>query len=52
MRTTQSALSTEQGRVSRAHAKWNEDRSSLERAKDALAAALAQIEEAESRALD
>jgi len=38
--------------VSRARAKWAEDRSSLERAKDALAAALAQIEEAETRSLE
>jgi len=42
----------EQGRVSRAQAKWTEDRASLERAKDALAAALAQIEDAESRSLE
>ncbi|HWZ89863.1 MAG TPA: response regulator [Polyangiaceae bacterium] len=45
-------LSTERERVTRAHAKWADDRSSLERAKDALAAALAQIEEAESRSID
>jgi len=51
----QSALSQlgfERERVTRAHAKWADDRSSLERAKDALAAALAQIEEAEGRSID
>ena len=36
-------------KLARAGGKWNEDRASLERAKDALAAALAQIEEAEGR---
>jgi len=41
-----------QARIEKALAKWTEDRASLERAKDALAAALAQIEEAEGRALD
>jgi|HubBroStandDraft_6_1064221.scaffolds.fasta_scaffold06814_2 CheY-like chemotaxis protein len=36
-------------RADKAHAKWESDKQSLERAKDALAVALAQIEEAESR---
>jgi DNA-binding response OmpR family regulator/DNA repair exonuclease SbcCD ATPase subunit len=49
---TQSQLGSERERVTRAHAKWADDRGSLERAKDALAAALAQIEEAESRSID
>ena len=39
-------------RVDRAQSKWQADRQSLERAKDALAVALAQIEEAEERPLD
>ena len=33
-------------------AKWEADRSSLDKAKDALAVVLQQIEEAESRSLD
>jgi CheY-like chemotaxis protein len=45
-------LERERERLRKAHAKWQEDRTSLERAKDALAAALAQIEEAEERRLD
>jgi len=43
-------LSTETARAEKASAKWQADRQSLERAKDALAVALAQIEEAEERA--
>lgn len=42
----------EQARTSKARAKWAEDRSSLERAKDALAAALAQLDEIENRPLE
>jgi CheY-like chemotaxis protein len=42
-------LSTESARADKAHAKWEADRQSLERAKDAMAVALAQIEEAEGR---
>jgi CheY-like chemotaxis protein len=42
----------EQVRASKAKAKWAEDRSSLERAKDALAAALAQLDEIENRPLE
>jgi CheY-like chemotaxis protein len=45
-------LGRERERSERARAKWAEDRSSLERAKDALAVALARIEEPEGRALD
>jgi hypothetical protein len=39
----------ETGRADRATAKWEADKTSLDRAKDALAVALAQIEEAEAR---
>ncbi len=39
-------------RADKAQAKWEADRQSLERAKDALAVALAQIEEAEERPVD
>ena len=42
-------LFAETGRADRAHAKWEADKQSLDRAKDALAVALAQIEEAEGR---
>ena len=42
-------LATESARADRSVAKWDADRQSLERAKDALAVALAQIEEAEAR---
>jgi len=49
---TKSALKEEQNRNQRARTKWEQDRGSHERAKDALAAALAQIEETESRSLD
>jgi DNA-binding response OmpR family regulator/chromosome segregation ATPase len=42
-------LKTETARADRAQAKWNADKQSLDRAKDALAVALAQIEEAEGR---
>ncbi|HEY2517413.1 MAG TPA: response regulator [Polyangiaceae bacterium] len=44
-------LDTETARAARAFAKWESDRSSLDRAKDALAVALQQIEEAEARSL-
>ncbi len=49
---TKAALKEEQDRNERARNKWERDRGSHERAKDALAAALAQIEETESRSLD
>jgi CheY-like chemotaxis protein len=42
-------LASESSRADRAIAKWEGDKQSLERAKDALAVALAQIEEAEGR---
>jgi CheY-like chemotaxis protein len=46
---TKQRLAAESSRAERAHAKWQSDRQSLERAKDALAVALSQIEEAEER---
>jgi CheY-like chemotaxis protein len=45
-------LQSESSRAGKAHAKWEADRQSLERAKDALAVALAQIEESEGRPID
>ncbi|HEU5076113.1 MAG TPA: response regulator [Polyangiaceae bacterium] len=42
----------EKEKVQRARQKWQDDQASLERAKDALAAALAQLEETETRPLD
>jgi len=48
----QAALATEQGKTARASSKWTEDRASLERAKDALAAALAQLDDIDGRPLD
>jgi len=48
---TREKLATESSRADRAHAKWEADRQSLERAKDAMAIALAQIEEAEGRSI-
>ena len=49
---TRHQLDTETARAARAFAKWESDRTSLDRAKDALAVALQQIEDAESRSLD
>jgi CheY-like chemotaxis protein len=46
---TRQRLMGETSRADKSHAKWQADRQSLERAKDALAVALAQIEEAEER---
>jgi chromosome segregation ATPase len=46
---TKHKLADESSRADKAQAKWEADRQSLERAKDALAVALAQIEEAEGR---
>lgn len=46
------AVEAEQGKVMRARQKWSDDRASLERAKDALAAALVQLEETETRSLE
>jgi hypothetical protein len=48
---TKQKLAGESSRADKAHAKWAADRQSLERAKDALAVALAQIEDAEGRPL-
>jgi chromosome segregation ATPase len=48
---TKQKLATESARAERAQAKWEADRQSLERAKDAMAVALSQIEEAEGRPL-
>jgi chromosome segregation ATPase len=45
-------VAIESSRAEKAHGKWQADRQSLERAKDALAVALAQIEEAEARPID
>lgn len=45
-------LAFESGRADRAFAKWEADRLSLDRAKDALALVLTQIEDAEGRAID
>jgi CheY-like chemotaxis protein len=45
----QQRLETEASRSERVRAKWDADRQSLERAKDALAVALSQIEDAENR---
>lgn len=49
---TRATLQRDTELLSRARGKWEGDRSSLERAKDALAAALAQIDEIEARALE
>jgi CheY-like chemotaxis protein len=46
---TRKTLSAQSSRADRAQAKWDADRRSLERAKEALAVALLQIEEAEDR---
>jgi len=48
---TKQKLAGESSRADKATAKWEADRQSLDRAKDALAVALAQIEEAEGRPL-
>ena len=49
---TRGKLDTETARNARALMKWDSDKTALERAKDALAVALAQIEDTESRPLD
>jgi DNA-binding response OmpR family regulator/DNA repair exonuclease SbcCD ATPase subunit len=49
LQSTQSRLETQTARVERAFAKWDADKASLERAKDALAVALSQLDEAEAR---
>jgi CheY-like chemotaxis protein/chromosome segregation ATPase len=48
---TKEKLEGESGRASKAASKWEADRQSLERAKDALAVVLAQIEDTEARTL-
>jgi CheY-like chemotaxis protein len=45
-------LAAEGGRLKKALSKWDADRGTLERAKDALAVALSQIDEVEGRAID
>ncbi len=45
-------LETQSARAQKATAKWESDKASLDRAKSALAVALAQIEETETRELD
>jgi DNA-binding response OmpR family regulator/predicted nucleic acid-binding Zn-ribbon protein len=49
MEAVQRRLDGETARADRAFAKWDADRTSLERAKDALAVALAELDEAEAR---
>jgi CheY-like chemotaxis protein len=49
LQSTQKRLETQTARADRAFAKWDADRVSLERAKDALAVALAQLDETEAR---
>jgi chromosome segregation ATPase len=49
--TTQSKLASESAAKDKALKKWDADKVSLDRAKDALAVVLAQIEEAESRSI-
>jgi CheY-like chemotaxis protein len=49
LQSTQKRLETQTARADRAFAKWDADRTSLERAKDALAVALAQLDETEAR---
>ena len=46
------SLDSEKSKVRHAKTKWTDDQASLERAKDALAGALAQIEEAEARSIE
>jgi len=48
---TQESLKAEQDKSAHAYSKWEQDRACLERAKDGMAAALAQLEEIESRQL-
>jgi len=49
LQSTQQRLAVQTARADRAFAKWDADRISLERAKDALAVVLAQLEETEAR---
>ena len=48
---TKDTLDSESSRAKKATSKWEADRQSLERAKDALAVVLAQIEDTEARTL-
>lgn len=52
LREALATLGAERAKNEKAREKWTGDRGSLERAKDALAAALAQLDEIESRPLD
>jgi chromosome segregation ATPase len=52
LREALAGLGSERSKTDKAQSKWNNDKASLERAKDALAAALAQLDEIESRKLD
>ena len=52
LREALATVGTERAKNDKAQSKWTGDRASLERAKDALAAALAQLDEIESRPLD
>jgi chromosome segregation ATPase len=52
LRDSIASLGTERAKTDKAKAKWTGDKASLERAKDALAAALAQLDEIESRPLE
>ena len=52
LRATEGALVKETGRYRLASEKWRADKDSLEKAKDALAVVLAQIEETETRSLE
>jgi CheY-like chemotaxis protein len=51
LEVTRKDLARESSRATRAVAKWDADKMSLERAKDALAVALSQLDEAEARQL-
>jgi len=52
LKQAQATLEAERAKTEKARSKWVEDRASLERAKDALAAALAQMDEIEGRVLE
>lgn len=45
-------LATERTRLEKARSRWGEDRVSLERARQALAAVMAQIQETEARPME
>jgi CheY-like chemotaxis protein len=52
LQDTRSKLDAEAARLQKAVAKWEADRATLERAKDALAVALAQVDEVEGRPIE